>query len=62
MPVRYRESIHAVPSRTTVRQIIRRLDVNPETVLVVRDGNLLTDDMVVEPSDDIVVVDVVSGG
>ena len=46
----------------SVRGLLERLRVNPETVLVVRDGMLLTKDAVLREKDTVTVLSVVSGG
>ena len=46
----------------TVREILRDLDVNPDTVLVIRGGELVTREVVVGDRDEIEVRPVISGG
>jgi sulfur carrier protein len=48
--------------RKTVEQILRELGLNPETVIVVRQDELLTRDRMVEESDTIEVISAISGG
>ena len=45
-----------------VSQILKALDINPETVLVIKDGEILTRDHIVKDSDEIEIISVVSGG
>lgn len=45
-----------------VDQLLRRLDILPGTVLVIRGANLLTEDARLEASDEIELRSVVSGG
>ncbi len=45
-----------------VREVLRRLDVIPETVLVIRDGELLMKTDVVADDDTIELRPVISGG
>ena len=45
-----------------VTGLLDRLKINPETVLVVRDGTLLTKDAVLKEKDTVTVLSVVSGG
>ena len=45
-----------------VDQLLRRLDIIPGTVLVIRGANLLTEDARLEASDEIELRSVVSGG
>ncbi len=46
----------------TVRELLTKISVNPEVVLVVRDGELLTLDREVTDKDEIKLLSVVSGG
>lgn len=46
----------------TVRDLLERLQLNPETVLVVRGAELLTRDARLEEDDEVEVRPVVSGG
>jgi sulfur carrier protein len=45
-----------------VREVLKELDLNPETVLVIREDELLTDDVQLYESDEIKIVNVISGG
>lgn len=45
-----------------VDQLLRRLDILPGTVLVIRGANLLTEDARLEAADEIELRSVVSGG
>ncbi len=62
MHVIYRDRTWDFDEPMTVRQLLRRLDLLPETVLVVRDGVLLTEDQTVRPGETIKLVAVISGG
>lgn len=46
----------------TVRKILKRLDLLPETYLCVRNGELLTEQELVKDGDTIRLVPVISGG
>jgi sulfur carrier protein len=45
-----------------VKVVLRDLDIDPETVLVIRGGDLLTREDVIGPDDDIEIRPVISGG
>jgi sulfur carrier protein len=45
-----------------VREVLKELNLNPETVLVVREDELLTEDTQLYESDEIKIVNVISGG
>jgi len=47
---------------STVRKILKRLDLLPETYLCVRNGELLTEQELVKDGDTIRLVPVISGG
>ncbi|MDP9021993.1 MAG: MoaD/ThiS family protein [Actinomycetota bacterium] len=46
----------------TVRQVLAELDIDPHTVLVIRDGELVTDRMAIADEDEIEIRPVMSGG
>ncbi len=62
MHVIYREHTWDFDEAMTVRQLLERLKLLPEAVLVVRDGVLLTEDQTVRPGETIKIVAVISGG
>lgn len=45
-----------------VRELLRELDLNPESVLVMRDRNMLTRDEMLEAGDTIEILSAISGG
>lgn len=45
-----------------VDALIRELDLNPEQVLVIRDDDLLTRDVMIQNGDTVEIVSAVSGG
>jgi sulfur carrier protein len=51
-----------VSGPATVVELLRRLDIVPEAVLVIRDATLLTRDEALRESDEIEVRPVLSGG
>jgi sulfur carrier protein len=46
----------------TVRKALQKLNIEPDSVLATRNGELLTDDEIVEENDVIKLVPVISGG
>ena len=46
----------------SVEGLLKKLEVNPETVIVSRNGELVTEDEKLEKEDDIRIMSVVSGG
>jgi sulfur carrier protein ThiS len=46
----------------TLRDALLRLDIPPETVLPTRQGELITDDVIVQDGDEIRLIAVISGG
>jgi len=53
---------HALEFTGTVSELLEQLKVNPETVLVSRDGQLLVVSDKVSPQDTLQILSVVSGG
>ncbi len=62
MRVVHRDTTWEIDGKHRVRDIIRELDLNPHTVLAVRDGKLLTEDALVGHDDEVKLVPVISGG
>jgi sulfur carrier protein len=51
-----------LPGSRLVRDLLRELHINPETVLVVRGEDLLTPDEVIKEGETIEVIPAISGG
>jgi sulfur carrier protein ThiS len=60
--VTYRDKAWEVKPGSTVRHIIEQADLNPESILAVRDGKLINDATLTQDGDTIKLVSVVSGG
>ena len=58
----YRDDEWEVPTNMTVRNAIKKGDLNPETVLATRDGILITEDVHLKAEDVVKLVAVISGG
>ena len=46
----------------TVRDALSRNDISPDYVLVTREGELITDDEIIQDGDTITLIAVISGG
>ena len=62
MHIVYRDKEWFVDQEMTVNQMLKYLKLLPESVLVVRNGQLIAEDQKVQPGDEIKVVSVISGG
>lgn len=62
MHIVYRKKEWTVEETCTVKQLLDRLELLPEAALVVRNGQLVTEDQRLDVSDEIKVVAVISGG
>jgi sulfur carrier protein ThiS len=51
-----------IPPWMTVRQAIQHCHLNPETTLATRAGQLITDEVIVQPGDQITLIATISGG
>lgn len=60
--LRLRDKTYEVPAGITIRDALIRLQIEPDTVLPTRDGELLTDDEQVREGETIRLVRVISGG
>jgi sulfur carrier protein ThiS len=57
-----RKKEYEVKHGMTVRKALQKLDLEPDSVLVTRDGELITDDEILLLDDVINLVPVISGG
>jgi len=62
MQVTYRDKVWTFDETLTVSQLLRRIKVLPESVLVIRNGTLVTEDQQLSSADEIRIVAVISGG
>jgi sulfur carrier protein len=62
MKLVYRDKEWELKGNTTVRDALKKIGLSPEAVLAVRDGKLLTDDVILRPEDTVKLIAVVSGG
>lgn len=58
----YRDKSWELKGGSTVRDVILKVGLNPEAVLALRDGRLISEDTLTEEGDTIKLVAVVSGG
>jgi sulfur carrier protein ThiS len=58
----FREQEWSLEGKYTVRQAIEKVGLQPEAVLAVREGKLLTGDTRLKDGDEIKLVGVISGG
>ncbi len=60
--IHYRGKRYEVKAGMTARDAILKLGLDPEAVLVLRNGKLVDDSAILEDGDEITIVAVVSGG
>ena len=60
--IHLRDQEFKVRSGMTIRSALLRLNIQPEAVLPTRDGELLTDDEILQEGDEIRLIAVISGG
>ncbi len=60
--LKYRKQEWELDGKFTLRKAIERVGLNPEAVLAVRDGELITEDTWLSDGDEIRLVAVISGG
>jgi len=58
----YRDQEWELHGRRRVRDVIKEVGLIPQTVLAVRDGKLLTEDVMLEKDDEVRLIAVISGG
>ena len=62
MPVRFRNRTWQIDRKMTVAKLIKEYGFTLQSVLVVRNGKLVTEDQTVSPEDDIELISTASGG
>ena len=62
MKIIYRDKKWELPGGMTARDAIKKVGLEPEAVLVVRNGELVTDDVILSDEDEVKLIAVVSGG
>jgi len=62
MKIIYRDKVYEFSGRTTVRDLIKKVGLSPEAVLALRDGKLITDDVIISGDETVKLISVVSGG
>jgi sulfur carrier protein ThiS len=62
MKIIYRDQEWELDGRRRVRDAIKEVGIIPQTVLAVRDGKLLTEDVMLDEDDEVRLVAVISGG
>ncbi|MBI9047543.1 MAG: MoaD/ThiS family protein [Anaerolineaceae bacterium] len=60
--IKLRKKIFTVEKSTSVKKTLKMIGLNPESYLVIRDGELITEDELLKPGDEIKLVSVISGG
>ena len=62
MKIVYRDKEWELHGRRRVRDAIKEVGLIPQTVLAVRDGKLLTEDVMLDEDDEVRLIAVISGG
>jgi sulfur carrier protein ThiS len=62
MKITYRDKEWRLEGQRRVRDAIKEVGLIPQTVLAVRDGKLLTEDVMLKEEDEVKLVAVISGG
>ena len=62
MKITYRDKEWELEGHHRVRDVIKAVGLVPQTVLAVRDGKLLTEDVMLKEEDEVKLVAVISGG
>ena len=62
MQITYRDKQYETKPNITARDALKKIGLDPESVLVVVNGKLVTDDVVLREGDEVKLIAVVSGG
>jgi sulfur carrier protein len=57
-----RDKVYEVKAGMSLLSALRKIDVLPESVIAVRNGEMITDDEILRPGDEVKLVAVISGG
>jgi sulfur carrier protein len=57
-----RKQDYVIKHGMTIRKALQKLEIEPDSVLATRNGELLTDDEIIKEGDEIKLVPVISGG
>jgi sulfur carrier protein len=60
--LRFRKQEWEIKDGVRLRDAIQQIGLNPQSVLAVKDGKLLTEDVVLREEDEIQLISVISGG
>ena len=60
--ITYIKQVHQFAAGMTVRSAIEKLGLDPSTVIAVRAKRVINDQTILEPGDEIKLVNVISGG
>lgn len=60
--LRRENTVKELEGNLPVKEILKKLDINPESVIVIKEGETLTLDTVVDNDNEIEILSVVSGG
>jgi sulfur carrier protein len=58
----FRKKSFEVKAGMTLRHVLSKIDIDPESVLAIRNGELLTDDEIIRDGEEIKLVAIISGG
>ncbi len=62
MRVRIRNQIHEFSGSMTAKQLLDKLGLLPESIVVVRNNEIVTEDVVLRDEDEVELIPVISGG
>jgi sulfur carrier protein len=62
MKVTYRGKTTQITGVKSVRELIKKMELNPETVLIIKEDELVTEDTRLEETDELKLINVISGG
>jgi len=62
LKVKFRDQTFEFDREMTVRELLKELNLSPESTLVVRDNEVLTEDEKLRKDDEVRVISAISGG
>lgn len=60
--VRYRDKTFEYSGHISASELLTEMGINRESVLVTKNGEVITEDEILKPGDEVLIINVISGG
>jgi len=62
MEVKVRDKIYRFNQKLRARELLQKLNLQPQSNIVIRNGEVITEDEYIEPEDEVQIINAISGG